>query len=81
MVQEHLRSKNRTERRSVSLACRTRLMARSSEGGGVVSITVLIQGQGSDTKLVGQMQPYGEARSLDRQPLGGHAVPPCALQR
>jgi hypothetical protein len=26
------------------------------------------------------MQPFGEARSLDRQPFGGHAVPPYALQ-
>jgi len=26
------------------------------------------------------MQPFGEARSLDRQPLGGHTVPPYALQ-
>jgi hypothetical protein len=26
------------------------------------------------------MQPYGEARSLNRQPLGGHEVPPYSLQ-
>ena len=45
-----------------------------------MSIPVLVKTQGSDTKLVGQMQPYGEARSLDRQPLGAHAVPPYALQ-
>ena len=52
-----------------------RLVARNSEGE-TVSIPVLVKTQGSDTKLVGQMQPYGEARSLDRQPLAGHAVPP-----
>jgi hypothetical protein len=56
-----------------------RLVARNSQGE-TVSIPVLVKTQGSDTKLVGQMQPYGEARSLDRQPLGVHAVPPYALQ-
>jgi len=55
------------------------LVARSSEGH-VASIPVLVKTQGSDTKLVGQMQPLGEARSLARQPLAGHAVPPYALQ-
>jgi hypothetical protein len=56
-----------------------RLVARNSEGE-TASITVLVKTQGSDTKLVGQMQPLGEARSLDRVPLGSHAVPPYALQ-
>jgi hypothetical protein len=56
-----------------------RLVARSSEGE-TVSIPVLVKTQGSDTKLVGQMQPFGEARSLDRQALGGHRLPPYALQ-
>jgi hypothetical protein len=56
-----------------------RLVARNSEGE-TESIPVLVKTQGSDTKLVGQMQPAAEARSLDRQPLGGRAVPPYALQ-
>jgi hypothetical protein len=56
-----------------------RLVARSSEGDSE-SIVVLVKTQGSDTKLVGQMQPRGEALSLQRQPLGGHTVPPYALQ-
>jgi hypothetical protein len=56
-----------------------RLVARSSEGE-TASITVLVKTQGSDTKLVGQMQPFGEARSLGRQQLGGREVPPYALQ-
>jgi hypothetical protein len=56
-----------------------RLVARNSEGE-VVSIPVLVKTQGSDTKLVGQMQPLGEARALDRQPLGGQAVPPYSVQ-
>jgi hypothetical protein len=56
-----------------------RLVARNSEGE-TESIPVLVKTQGSDTKLVGQMQPLGEARSLDRQPFAGHAAPPYALQ-
>jgi hypothetical protein len=55
------------------------LVARSSEGD-TASIPVLVKTRGSDTKLVGQMQPLGEARSLDRQLLGGRPVPPYALQ-
>ena len=55
------------------------LVARNSEGDSE-SIPVLVKTQGSDTKLVGQMQPFGEARSLDRQPFGGHAAPLYALQ-
>ena len=50
------------------------LVARNSEGE-TASIPVLIKTQGSDTKLVGQMQPFGEAKSLDRQPLGGRRGP------
>ncbi len=55
------------------------LVARNSEGE-TASIPVLIKTQGSDTKLVGQMQPYGEARSLPRQPFAGATVPPYCLQ-
>jgi hypothetical protein len=56
-----------------------RLVARSSEGE-TVSISVLVKTQGSDTKLVGQMQPFGEARALGRQPLADRSVPPYSLQ-
>jgi len=56
-----------------------RLVARNSEGE-TESITVLVKTQGSDTKLVGQMQPFGEAKALDRQPFAGRVVPPYALQ-
>jgi len=54
-------------------------VARNSEGE-TASIPVLVKTQGSDTKLVGQMQPFGEAKSLDRQPFGDGAVPPYSLQ-
>jgi hypothetical protein len=55
------------------------LVARSSTGE-VVTITVLIKTQGSDTKLVGQMQPCYEALGLGRQTLGGKAVPSLVTQ-
>ena len=51
-----------------------RLLARNSRGEEI-SITALIKTQGSDTKLVAQMQPYYEAKSRGRQSLGGQDVP------
>lgn len=51
-----------------------RLVVKNSRGEEI-SITALIKTQGSDTKLVAQMQPYYEAKSRDRQQLGGQAVP------
>jgi hypothetical protein len=56
-----------------------RLVARSSRGD-TASIVALIKTQGSDTKLVGQMQPYYEALALDRQELAGIAIPPLVAQ-
>jgi hypothetical protein len=56
-----------------------RLVARNSRGEEV-TITALIKTQGSDTKLVGHMQPYHEARSLRPRPRGKGTVPPLVLQ-
>ncbi|MFB2881551.1 glycosyl hydrolase family 57 [Floridanema aerugineum] len=56
-----------------------RLIARNSQGEEI-SITALIKTQGSDTKLVGQMQPYYEAKTLSRQMLGGVEIPPIVSQ-
>lgn len=56
-----------------------RLVARNSHGE-TLSITALIKTQGSDTKLVGQMQPYYEAKTLSRQNLGSISVPPLVTQ-
>ena len=56
-----------------------RLVARNSSGENV-SITALIKTQGSDTKLVGQMQPCYEALSLGRLPLGEREVPALVTQ-
>ena len=55
------------------------LVARSSSGD-TVSITALIKTQGSDTKLVGQMQPCYEALSLGRMALGDTTVPALVSQ-
>ncbi|MFN9934072.1 MAG: glycosyl hydrolase family 57 [Cyanobacteriota bacterium] len=55
------------------------LVARSSNGE-VATITALIKTQGSDTKLVGQMQPCYEALSMDRLALAGIPVPPLVSQ-
>ncbi len=78
MVQEHtVENTDGTTLRQPRLP--HRLVARNSEGE-TASIPVLVKTQGSDTKLVGQMQPFGEAKSLDRQPFGAATVPPYSLQ-
>ncbi|MDX2215204.1 MAG: glycosyl hydrolase family 57 [Oculatellaceae cyanobacterium bins.114] len=56
-----------------------RLVARNSHGESI-SITALIKTQGSDTKLVGQMQPYYEAKTLTRQTISGVSIPPLVSQ-
>jgi hypothetical protein len=56
-----------------------RLVVRSSKGEEA-SIIALIKTQGSDTKLVAQMQPYYEAKSLGRWELAGRQVPPLVTQ-
>ena len=56
-----------------------RLIARNSQGE-TIAITALIKTQGSDTKLVAQMQPYHEAKGRSRQRLGNIEVPSCVSQ-
>ncbi|MGD1853261.1 MAG: glycosyl hydrolase family 57 [Leptolyngbyaceae cyanobacterium] len=56
-----------------------RLVARNSQGEEI-SITALIKTQGSDTKLIGQMQPYYEAKTLGQTPLGSQSIPPLVSQ-
>jgi hypothetical protein len=55
------------------------LIARNSQGE-TISIIALIKTQGSDTKLVGQMQPYYEAKTLSKQLLGNVEIPPIVSQ-
>ncbi len=56
-----------------------RLVVRNSDGEEV-EMLALIKTQGSDTKLVAQMQPYYEALSLDRLELAGKQIPPLVTQ-
>ncbi|MEY6431073.1 glycosyl hydrolase family 57 [Thioalkalicoccus limnaeus] len=56
-----------------------RLVCTSSKGE-TASIIAIIKTQGSDTKLVAQMQPWYEAQSLQRWELAGRSVPPLVTQ-
>ncbi len=56
-----------------------RLICRNS-AGKEVSIIAIVKTQGSDTKLVAQMQPYYEAKGLSRWELAGKQVPPLVTQ-
>jgi len=56
-----------------------RLVCRNS-AGMEASIIAIIKTQGSDTKLVAQMQPYYEAKGLSRWELAGKQVPPLVTQ-
>jgi hypothetical protein len=56
-----------------------RLVVRNSRGESL-SIVAVLKTQGSDTKLVAQMQPYYEARGLSRTHLAGRELPPLVAQ-
>jgi hypothetical protein len=56
-----------------------RLVAKNSSGEET-SIIAIIKTQGSDTKLVAQMQPFYEAQTLQRRDLGGISIPPLVTQ-
>src|SRR5262249_10287151 len=56
-----------------------RLVARNS-CGEELSILAVIKTQGSDTKLVAQMQPFYEAQGLQRREVGGMSIPPLVTQ-
>jgi hypothetical protein len=56
-----------------------RLVCRNA-AGNTVSIVAIVKTQGSDTKLVAQMQPWYEAKGLDRCDLAGLKVPPLVTQ-
>lgn len=52
----------------------------TNSSGDTVSILAVIKTQGSDTKLVAQMQPYYEAKSLGRLEWAGKSIPPLVTQ-
>ncbi len=79
LVQEHSveRSEDGGELRQRHLP--HRLVAKNSRGESV-SIIAVIKTQGSDTKLVAQMQPRYEALGLSRVELAGVRVPQLVTQ-
>jgi len=56
-----------------------RLVCKNSKGEEA-SIIAIIKTQGSDTKLVAQMQPYYEAKSMSRATLAGKSIPQLVTQ-
>jgi len=56
-----------------------RLVCTNSKGE-TASIIAIVKTQGSDTKLVAQMQPWYEAQGLQRQELAGRSIPPLVTQ-
>jgi len=52
----------------------------TNSNGDTCSIIAIIKTQGSDTKLVAQMQPYYEAKEQQRWDLNGKSVPPLVIQ-
>jgi len=56
------------------------LLECTNSNGEKESIVAVIKTQGSDTKLIGQMQPYYEAKGLSRIKLGNKKIPPLVSQ-
>ncbi len=56
-----------------------RLVVKNSRGE-THEIVVLVKTQGSDTKLVAQMQPYHEAQTRPREDYAGHNLPVFVFQ-
>jgi Glycosyl hydrolase family 57 len=52
----------------------------TSSAGDTAEIVAVVKTQGSDTKLVAQMQPYYQAKGLSRVDLAGRSVPPLVTQ-
>ena len=80
MVQEHTvqnldGSRLRDEQKYIP-----NMLKAQGTNGDTISILSLIKTQGSDTKLVGQMQPYYEAIGLNKQKLGQHIIPALVSQ-
>jgi len=79
LVQEHTVEQPENGRHLERPHLPHRLVCTSSRGE-TASIIAIVKTQGSDTKLVAQMQPWYEARSLGRLELAGKSVPPLVTQ-
>jgi hypothetical protein len=78
LVQEH--TVERPDGRPLERPHLPHRLVCTSSGGERAEIVAVVKTQGSDTKLVGQMQPYSEARGLPRFQLAGRSVPPLVTQ-
>jgi hypothetical protein len=79
LVQEDTVEEPATGKKPAARHVPHRLVCTNSNGDSV-EITAIVKTQGSDTKLVGQMQPYYEAKTLAPVTLGGKSVPPLVTQ-
>jgi hypothetical protein len=79
LVQEHTVELAETGRGPDRKHLPHRLVCRNGRGEEA-SIVAIIKTQGSDTKLVAQMQPYYEAKGLSRWDLAGKSIPPLVTQ-
>jgi hypothetical protein len=79
LVQEHSVERPENGRGPERKHIPHRLVCRNSKGQEA-AITAIIKTQGSDTKLVAQMQPYYEAKGLSRWELAGKHIPPLVTQ-
>ncbi|MGD0258830.1 MAG: glycosyl hydrolase family 57 [Verrucomicrobiota bacterium] len=79
LVQEHTVERPETGTGPERKHLPHRLVCRNSRGEEA-TIIALIKTQGSDTKLVAQMQPYYEAKGLSPWELAGKRVPPLVVQ-
>jgi hypothetical protein len=79
LVQEHTVERPETGHGPERKHLPHRLVCRNSKGEET-SIIAIVKTQGSDTKLVAQMQPYYEAKGLARWELAGKSVPPLVTQ-
>jgi len=79
LVQEHSVERPETGQGPERKHIPHRLVCRNSRGqeAGIIAI---IKTQGSDTKLIGQMQPYYEAKGLSRLDFAGTHIPPLVTQ-
>ncbi len=79
LVQEHTVERPEDGSGPVHKHLPHRLVCTNSSGE-TAEIVAIVKTQGSDTKLVAQMQPYYEAKSLNRWELAGRQVPPLVTQ-
>jgi len=79
LVQEHTVEQPETGRGPEEKHLPHRLICRNSRGE-TAEMLALIKTQGSDTKLVAQMQPWYEAQGLSPRPLAGREIPPLVSQ-